>query len=67
MIKTVLLQLLSEAKFNMEILVFFCDILLLHAVVRGLGPANGILLLHWTLQHLRMQWSRFILIMLVIW
>lgn len=37
------------------------------AVVRGLRPANGILLLLWTLQHLRMQWSRFIWIMLVIW
>lgn len=48
----------------------FCWMVLLNiviAVVRGLRPANGILLLHWTLQHSRMQWSRFIWIMLVIW
>lgn len=83
MINTVLLQLLNKAKFNSEIVlpnvsayclcllpeagVFFYDILFVRAVVRGLRPANGILQLHWTLQHLRMQWSRFILIMLVIW
>lgn len=36
-------------------------------MVRGLRPANGILQRHWTLQHSRMQWSRFIWIMLVIW
>ncbi|MBA0853413.1 hypothetical protein Goshw_017178, partial [Gossypium schwendimanii] len=37
------------------------------AVVRGLRPANGILLRLWTLQHLLMQLSRSIWIMLVIW
>lgn len=36
-------------------------------VARGLRPANGILQRPWTLQHSRMQWSRFIWIMLVIW
>jgi len=37
------------------------------AEVRGLRPANGILLLLWTLQPFLMQWSRFTMIMLVIW
>lgn len=37
------------------------------AAVRGLRPANGILLHLWTLQHLLMQWSRSIWRMLVIW
>jgi hypothetical protein len=36
-------------------------------VARGLRPANGTLRRLWTLQHLRMQWSRFTWIMLVIW
>lgn len=37
------------------------------SVARGLRPANGILQRRWTLQLSRMQWSRFIWIMLVIW
>ena len=43
------------------------DSTFLLSVARGLRPANGISLHHWTLQHLLMQWSRYTWIMLVIW